>query len=62
MRAYALLLHVYPASFRYEYGEEMRALFARRRREASSAPASRRSGSGRSRKCLETRRSSTAIS
>src|SRR6266571_3380943 len=35
MRAYNLLLRCYPASFRNEYGEEMRALFARRRREAS---------------------------
>ena len=35
MRAYNLLLHCYPASFRNEYGEEMRALFARRRRDAT---------------------------
>ena len=35
MSAYNLLLRVYPASFRNEYGEEMRALFARRRREAT---------------------------
>ena len=35
MRAYNLLLRLYPASFRYEYGEEMRALFARRRREVT---------------------------
>jgi predicted permease len=35
MRAYSLLLRVYPASFRNEYGEEMRALFAQRRREAT---------------------------
>ncbi len=34
MRAYSLLLRLYPASFRNEYGAEMRALFARRRREA----------------------------
>jgi predicted permease len=34
MKAYNLLLHLYPASFRNEYGEEMRSLFARRRREA----------------------------
>src|SRR5688572_8972545 len=33
MRAYTLLLQLYPASFRHEYGEEMRALFARRQRE-----------------------------
>ena len=32
---YNLLLRAYPASFRNEYGEEMRALFARRRREAT---------------------------
>jgi predicted permease len=35
MRAYNLLLFFYPASFRHEYGAEMRALFARRRRDAS---------------------------
>jgi hypothetical protein len=35
MRAYNLLLRVYPASFRNEYGEEMRAVFARRRREVT---------------------------
>lgn len=28
MRLYRLLLHVYPASFRHEYGEEMVRLFA----------------------------------
>ena len=39
MRAYNLLLHLYPASFRNEYGEEMRALFARRRRDAAGSPA-----------------------
>ena len=33
MRAYNLLLRLYPASFRNEYGEEMRALFTRRRRD-----------------------------
>jgi putative ABC transport system permease protein len=38
MRAYNLVLHLYPASFRNEYGEEMRALFARRRREAGGGP------------------------
>jgi len=32
---YNLLLRVYPASFRNEYGEEMRVLFARRRREST---------------------------
>ena len=35
MRVYNLLLHLYPASFRNEYGEEMRPLFARRRAQAS---------------------------
>ena len=34
MRAYNLLLLFYPASFRHEYGGEMRALFARRVRDA----------------------------
>ena len=35
MRVYDLLLRLYPASFRNEYAAEMRAVFARRRREAS---------------------------
>jgi predicted permease len=35
MRLYSLLLRLYPASFRHEYGEEMRALFARRWQQAS---------------------------
>ena len=35
MRAYQLLLHLYPASFRHEYGPEMREVFARRRRDAA---------------------------
>jgi putative ABC transport system permease protein len=35
MRAYNLLLRLYPASFRNEYGEEMRLLFARRRRDVT---------------------------
>ena len=35
MRVYDLLLRLYPASFRAEYGEEMRAIWARRRRDAS---------------------------
>jgi putative ABC transport system permease protein len=35
MRLYRALLHLYPASFRNEYGHEMAALFARRRRDAS---------------------------
>ena len=34
MRAYDLLLRLLPASFRSEYAEEMRAIFARRRRDA----------------------------
>jgi predicted permease len=34
MRAYNLLLRCYPASFRNEYGEELRAIFTRRRRDA----------------------------
>lgn len=37
MRFYRALLHLYPASFRGEYAEEMCAIFARRRREASGA-------------------------
>jgi predicted permease len=37
MRFYNLLLRLYPASFRNEYGEEMRPQFARRLRESSSA-------------------------
>src|SRR5262245_34923699 len=36
MRAYRLLLRVYPASFRHEYGEEMASILARRLRDASS--------------------------
>jgi hypothetical protein len=35
MRSYDLLLRLYPASFRAEYGEEMRAIWARRRRDAA---------------------------
>ena len=35
MTFYNLLLHLYPASFRHEYGEEMRTLFARSRRDAA---------------------------
>jgi putative ABC transport system permease protein len=34
MRLFRLLLHLYPASFRAEYGAEMSAIFAERRREA----------------------------
>ena len=37
MRLYNLLLHLYPAAFRNEYGEEMRAIFARRERQAARA-------------------------
>ena len=32
MRAYRRLLHLYPASFRLEYGDEMAAIFADSRR------------------------------
>jgi predicted permease len=35
MRLYRALLHVYPASFRAEYGDEMCAIFAEKRREAT---------------------------
>jgi predicted permease len=35
MRLYNALLRLYPASFRHEYGEEMRPLFARRRAQAT---------------------------
>jgi putative ABC transport system permease protein len=35
MRVYDLLLRLYPASFRNEYGDEMRPLFARRRAQAT---------------------------
>jgi predicted permease len=35
MRLHGLLLHLYPASFRGQYGAEMRAIFARRRRAAA---------------------------
>jgi putative ABC transport system permease protein len=35
MRAHRFLLHLFPASFRGEYGREMAAVFARRHREAS---------------------------
>ena len=34
MRSLDLLLRLYPSSFRNEYGGEMRAIFARRRRDA----------------------------
>lgn len=36
MRLYRLLLHLYPASFRLEYGEELVRLFALRRRQSAS--------------------------
>jgi predicted permease len=39
MRFYDLLLRLYPASFRSEYGSELRSLHARRRGEASFGPA-----------------------
>src|SRR5438552_4582735 len=35
MTVYNVLLHLYPAAFRNEYGEEMRAVFARRRGEVA---------------------------
>src|SRR4029453_10952748 len=34
MRFYRVLLHLYPASFRAEYGEEMAAIFRHRLRDA----------------------------
>ncbi len=37
MRAYDLLLRLLPASFRVEYGDDMRAIFEKRHREASGA-------------------------
>ena len=36
MRAYRALLHLYPASFRAEYGEEMAAIFKHRLRDANA--------------------------
>jgi len=36
MKLYSALLHFYPASFRAEYGEEMRALFRARRRDTTN--------------------------
>jgi hypothetical protein len=36
MRAYRWLLHLYPASFRNEYGADMADIFDRRRHEASN--------------------------
>src|SRR5262245_28828781 len=37
MDCYGLLLHLYPASFRNEYGSEMRAVFERRRAQTSAS-------------------------
>jgi putative ABC transport system permease protein len=39
MRFYRAILHLYPASFRHEYGGEMVALFAQRARLATGVPA-----------------------
>jgi predicted permease len=39
MRLHRLLLRLYPASFRNEYGEELRRVFARQRRDAASPAA-----------------------
>src|SRR5688572_31548490 len=39
MRFYSVLLRLYPASFRVEYGGEMRAIFHRRLRGAGGTPA-----------------------
>jgi predicted permease len=38
MRAYRALLHLFPSSFRDEYGGEMAAIFARRLRESRGLP------------------------
>ena len=51
MRLYRALLHGYPASFRAEYGEEMSAIFRRRRRDATGPSRSRRCGWSRRSKC-----------
>ena len=40
MRLYRALLHLYPSSFRAEYGEEMSAIFRARLRDAAG-PAAR---------------------
>jgi putative ABC transport system permease protein len=37
MRLHSLLLHLYPSSFRAEYGKEMTAMFRRRREQATTA-------------------------
>ncbi len=39
MRFYRTLLHLYPASFRAEYGEEMAAIFRHRLRDAGGPAA-----------------------
>ena len=39
MRLYALLLHLYPKSFRREYGADMTEIFGRRRRDAAGVAA-----------------------
>ena len=39
MRFYRILLHLYPASWRTEYADEMTAVFAARRKDASQAAA-----------------------
>jgi predicted permease len=39
MRLYGALLRLYPASFRAEYGDPLRAMFAERLRQASGLPA-----------------------
>ena len=45
MRWYRALLRLYPQSFRAEYGDEMAAIFAERRRDVSRLGSSRwRSG------------------
>jgi putative ABC transport system permease protein len=38
MRLYRALLHLYPAGFRAEYGSEMCAVFARRKRDSGGGP------------------------
>jgi hypothetical protein len=44
MRCYRALLHLYPASFRAEYGAETAAIFRMRLRDAASLPARLRLG------------------
>ena len=63
MRAYNLLLRLYPASFRNEYGEEMRAVFARRRaRRSGPLGAMRALARDDRRSARQRRRSSTSTS